>query len=403
MIRAWLRTWAPRAQVGLLFILCGCGDAPPAATPPAPDQATSADVTIIYPLPQSGDLGGLLAGTASGAAGELVPAGVFGLVPGPLDPRPGRATSGRGEAVRSRLRLMAVRIDPCFASRGEVPDAQCKNQIRLSFQGVRVEGGRARGDDGAVHVFVQLGRAELLDFAREILRARDAAGGYTPGPLGVHPLLRRQGLSGSFARALSAAILSHCGAARVSRMTFFIRSETPQSQWFFGVYDLTAGAFVPSPIPTTDQAAEVLNAGVQIGDELSGDMPAPTQPRDDLSLLLSTSQARAAGPAAQRSAFDAALRIENPRLHTPDTIDCVSCHVSTAVRRAAESTLGLSSADSPSRYPAQATLPHEGPARPTLENVHAITYLDDELGLNQRTTNESAEVAAAVTRLLQGR
>ena len=40
------------------------------------------------------------------------------------------------------------------------------------------------------------------------------------------------------------------------------------------------------------------------------------------------------------------------------------------------------------------------PARMSLENVHASSYLGSELGLSQRTVNESAAVARDLTALL---
>lgn len=46
-----------------------------------------------------------------------------------------------------------------------------------------------------------------------------------------------------------------------------------------------------------------------------------------MQLLGNLATAKAASKTAQQAAFDAALRIENPTKHSPDTIDCASCHV----------------------------------------------------------------------------
>lgn len=397
--------WRLAGSLGPLVILmlAACGN--PAMTPPGmtPKEAANTDVTILYPLPTGGDLRGLLPATARGAYGELVPAAAFALVPGPLDPRPNAATMGRGEAGRAGLRLVGVRIDPCFGDLGDIPDARCPNQIRLVFQGVRSEGVQARADDGAVHVFVALDRAELLAFAREILAARERAGGYAAGPLGPHPLLTAQGLSGTFAAELKAALLSHVGESRVTRLTFFLRTQARQSQWFFGLFDRdkATGQFTAQKIATTQFEQQALNAGLTIdGSGLAGNVPTPTSHADNLLLLLNTSEAKAASTASQRQAYDAALRIENPQRHSPETIDCVSCHVATPARRATEAALGLSAEGNASAYRSSRDLRFTGPARPSLENIHALGYLDAEPGVNQRTANESAAVADTITALL---
>lgn len=401
-------TWKRTCKtLPLLFSIAALGAALGAASPGCDPggptnlkEAANTDVTILYPLP-SADLAGLLRGTDKGMYGDLVPAAAFAQIPGPLDPRPGRATSRAGEAGRAGLFLVGLRLDPCFAALGDVPASSCKNQARLIFQGVRAENGKALGDDGAVHVFIDLDRAELLTFLREILAAKEQAGGYAPGPLAVHPLMKQQGLGGAFAKALNQAVLRHGGESRVSRVTFFLRTEARQSQWFFGIYDRKEGAFRRQGIATTLTQDQVLNAGISQGDELQGDTSTPTSDKDNMLLLLDTGRTRAASPSARQAAYDAALRIENPLKHTPETIDCVSCHAATPARWATEKALGLSSQGNANAYTSKRDLTFVGPPRPSLENVHALSYLDEEPGINQRTANESAEVADAMNRLLQ--
>lgn len=380
-----------------------------AAAPPI--EVANTDVTLVYPLPKAAELDLMLAATSSGAFGELVPAEAFAKLPGPLDPRPGAATTERGEAGRAKLRLVGARLDPCFADLGDTPAARCQNQLRLIFQGLRAEGDVVRADDGAVHVFVALTRDELLGLVRDLLAAKQRAGGYSEGPLGQHPLLKAQGLGSAFAAELRTALLLRSGAGRVTRVTFFLRSTARQGQWFFGVFDrerpvsgalvgLREGAFAAQKIPTTDFEQQVLDAGLAVAGELAGNVPTPTNHADNLLLLLDTAATRAASTTAQARAFDAALRIENPRRHSPDTIDCVSCHVATPARRATEAALGLSAQGNPNAYSATRSLAYAPPPRPSLENLHSLSYLDRELGLNQRTANETAAVATALAALL---
>jgi predicted subunit of tRNA(5-methylaminomethyl-2-thiouridylate) methyltransferase len=78
-------------------------------------------------------------------------------------------------------------------------------------------------------------------------------------------------------------------------------------------------------------------------------------------------------------------------------MDCVSCHTSTAALRvSAQSSTGADAyRTSDGKVPAYAA-----PAVPSLENVHALSYLGSELGINQRTANESHSVTVAVNALL---
>jgi hypothetical protein len=128
----WKRT---SKTLPLLFSIAALGCDPGGGPTTNLKEAVNTDVTILFPLP-SADLSGLLRGTDKGMYGDLVPAAAFSQIPGPLDPRTGRATSRAGEAGRAGLSLVGLRLDPCFANRGDVPESSCKNQARLVFQGI---------------------------------------------------------------------------------------------------------------------------------------------------------------------------------------------------------------------------------------------------------------------------
>lgn len=374
----------------------------PANMGPTRTELYNADVTIVYPLPPASDISLMVWGnTLSNSYGRLVPFSAFSQITVPLDPRPGSHTATTGTQAWSALRLVALRLDPCFGSRGEVPDAQCKNQVRLVFQGVHSVGTQAVAEDGAVHVYYELPRAELLTLAREIVSLTDRAGSYTEGPLGVHPILARQGVWGTFGQGLKGLIRRYVGEDRAVRVTYMARSDSEQSAWQLGGFERNGTLFQRLQVPTTTTTEQALFAGYPNAGELAGSTPTPTQSEDDVRTLLNSSLARAVDDSVRRAAYAAALRIENPTRHTADTIDCVSCHVAMATRLLGETHFGYSSAGLPDLFTSTRDLSFVAPSGPSLENLHAASYVGTELGVSQRTVNDTAAVATALSALLK--
>lgn len=418
---------AHRSSLGALsaclLLLAACPASPP--TEAAPDLAAAADlsapadlspspdlvvplrplrhqdVTLIYPLPPPQDVTLMVWASTYSAYGRLIPQALFAQLPTPLDPRPGARTRTTDMNGWTGLRLVGVRLDPCFGSRGEVPDAECKNQIRLVFQGVQAVGDVSASDDGAIHALYELPRAELLTVAREILNLTERAGGYAPAPLGPHPVLQREGLRGAFAEGLKVLLMRHLGESRLVRMTFISRADSLLSSWHFGAFERKGDAFERADLVTTTTKEQTLITQFPQGGNLLGSTPTPTQHADNLLLLINGTLARAVDEDTRARAFGAALRIENPLRHTPDTIDCLSCHVAQAARTFGEQGFGLSADGHPDRFSGPGDLRVVPPPPLSLENVHALSYLGTELGLAQRTVNESAAVARRLTELLE--
>ncbi len=374
---------------------------PPVSTTTSLKEVDRPDVTIVFPLPtRAADVESLLSGTAKAAHGELIPKAAFDQLDKPLDARSPGAAGKMMDGSRSGLRLVAVRLDPCFGDRGSTNDAECKNQMRLVFQGIDDREGTIGAADGAVHVFVELARDEFIKTVKRVLALKEASGAYAAAPLAVHPLMAKEGLAGSFAKGINSIVLEHAGDTRTTRMTFFVRTAARQPQWFFGIFEKKGPAFERASIATIDGQEQNLVGGLGGPSGLSGSTSTPTNSEDNLLLLLNTSQAESKSPAERKHAYDSLLRIENPTKHTPDTIDCVSCHVATPVRRVSETKFNLSATENANAFASTLPTTFEAPAVANLENIHALSYLGTELGINQRTANESAAVATAINKLL---
>ncbi len=85
----------------------------------------------------------------------------------------------------------------------------------------------------------------------------------------------------------------------------------------------------------------------------------------------------------------AALRVQNPTLHSAETMDCANCHLAEGARRIGESTFGLSTASAFQHARSLARVDE----RTSVTNLHAFSYLHRQVSIMQRTANESAMVA----------
>ena len=354
-----------------------------------------ADVSVAFPLPSSLAAPGLLAGTDLAAYGPLVDPAAFDLLP-PLDAHAAGSAASAGPTARAGLRLMALRLDPCF---GPVDGSACRAQLRLVFQGLEQTAPESvEVSDGAVHVFVELSTQELITLTRELVALTAASGGYPDAPLGVHPILAREGLGGPFATGLRQLVLRYAGAERSSRMTFFALLGAGATTWTFGLLDKVGGTYQPMTIATTGSRQQSLTTTFGPPGHLSASVEHATTHADDLTLLLDTAEAMRATPEARQRAFAAALRVQSPRVHTPDTIDCISCHTAAPAVRSAEAVFGLSSQGHAERF--APSTPVADPEAATIHNIHAFSYLGHQLAVSTRTANETAAVVEAMNTLL---
>lgn len=348
------------------------------------------DVSILFPLPTGAERDLLLGATSSGARGELVPQAT-------MDRLPRLVPEG---ASREDLRVVAARIDPCFPGLGVDDPGGCKNQIRLVLQPVAAQGGAepVSAKDAAVHAFYTMSREELTEVAKALLAAKHGARGSKRTSLGPHPLLVEQGLAGPFAEEVKSAILAHAGAENLTRVTFMTREAPRQPQWKFGGFDIDR---------TTHTAMEIASLGGATEQTFTtlmrnGRAEPQVAHEDDLSLLFSAFSTDAATEDERERAYTAALRVLNPGMHSPDTVDCVSCHTATSARIFAESKGHRPDGNEAAFVTAWNVALTKSPAAPRADNLHAFGYLGTEASVSQRVANESVVVAEYVNAKILG-
>jgi hypothetical protein len=323
----------PDAEAGVAPLVDASDEPVPATV------ARMNDVSILFPLPASADeLGLLLAPSASGSRGVLFPSDLYASEPIPF---------ARGGPTPTTyvpygdLRVVAMRIDPCFASLAPDPHGVgCTAQLRLVFQRVTELNDAAFADDSAMHLFYDLARDEFLALARALVALRIANDqGDELGPLAPHPIMVRQGLGGVMSQGVQSLILQYAGEQNLVRMAQADLVVDPDlGGWDMSVFDLgnTPDAAIPRAIPSI---ADVDGGSIFVEGVLAPLFPSPsstfgysvrfssiTTSADNISPLGNGDAGGLAVPDRQ-AALDALARVENPRDNSADTIDCLGCHM----------------------------------------------------------------------------
>lgn len=356
------------------------------------------DVSLLFPLAKSKAAfdRGYLTPASEARGGELLPSAPYEKAFGaPGSDGPGGTP---GAPLLSGLKLVSVRLDPCFGP-------ACQSQIRLVFQTLKLQGREAVAVDDGVHASYRLTRAELDDAVAKMVALRRTRGGDRRlGPLRPHPLLTTSAgdLDIPAAREVAALVTSLAGAQNLVRVTQFT-ANTGGAQWNFSGFDVDKGTRLAMPgLPEGNDTFTIFFAGFTKG-ELEGDpafAPASAAPKiDNMQVLGNRLTAEAAGPAARQQAFSAMLRLENPDLHTPDTTDCASCHAVEPVRHLiGERHFAADLASARGGFVADARfVAAEDLARtPSSDdvNVHMFSYKGATPSVHTRTVNETAAVVA---------
>jgi len=305
-------------------------------------------------------------------------------------------------ALYARTRVVSVRVDPCFPGSAPPAPPSCVKQVRLVAQPV-LNGGPDAGfaettEDATIHLFYALDDAAFDEVHRALWQLKAQAGATTDhAPLDVHPVMRAQGLDGAYAQAVKALVLEHCGAATLTRVAFMSVASFGRA-WRFGAFNVDAGALVADEIPRLNglTAQNVQELGTE---EFRNGSLLPSPPGDDLDTLLSESALRLADQRTLTRALTSALRIEHPERSSPKTVDCGSCHVASRARRHAEASRqwDTTSWDDAFHAPPRFDISRVDGAGDDPTALRAFGYFGSRSALSQRTINESAVIAEALS------
>lgn len=382
----------------VLFVLIslGCGGAALHVEPPPPGRPrlTLNDVSFLLPLPAVNREGSLLGVADDGAMGPLLPRRLY-------DGLPLLVEKVKAEQLYGELRVVSVRVDPCFPGSAPPAAPSCVKQVRLVAQPLTVKDGVLTTRDATVHLFYSLSDAAFASVTATLFELDAAAGELTDGPLDVHPVIRRQGLDGPYHGKLKARLLEVCGLATLTRVAFMAVDEAGV-QWRFGAFDVVGGALVDDLIPRLPTLK--VQAVQEFGTEsFRNGALVPAAPNDPLDLLLRESEMRFADRRTLDKALTSALRIEHPDRSSPKTVDCASCHVASRARRNAERFHQVDSSGHADLFAAPGfDLTRLDAVKDEPRALRAFGYFGRDSAFSQRTINESAAVAKALEALRPG-
>jgi hypothetical protein len=341
---------------------------------------TMNDVTYLLPLPASIHEANLFAPFSEGQKGRLIPREHI-IEAGFLD---------RKESIEDslgKLRAVAVRLDPCFKMSGV-----CVPQIRMIFQPMLKLRTDVKTQDAAVHSFYNLTQLEFDQLMGQIEVLKNSNPQSEMG-LTIHPIMLAEGYSGPFAQEFYKIILKYAGQDNLSRVTF-MQVNTGGDLWNFFGFDVANDQLLPIQIPRIATKVQGFQVATYNGKHFNMGrvFPEPTGDQDLLGALVKE-QVALKDAAGMKKSTMAILRIENPDVHSPETMDCVSCHLTHAAGGVAfsEQPLWLNDPEvAPWRFQG-GVLNNSGKKR-DVRVMRALGYFDREPITSQRVVNESKAI-----------
>ncbi len=356
------------------------------------------DVSYLYPLNATSMLGPKM----SGPKGQLLPASMSKFFESDLI-----VSVNRPEKTYPILKSVGVRIDNCFQFTTN-PNEVCSKQIRIVWQPVyKDETKKLTTWDAAIHTFYNLTDAE---FNRLTIKLQNLKKKYelntTKLPLQVHPGFSLPLKQLQFAKDLNTIILSYCGYENLARMTF-MKMVTENIWWSFGGVDRAIdNTWGPIQIPrmvNEDTKQDFFNDGFNDPVGMRGSIvPSLPAKNDNLSpLLIGVNMYNE--DSKIESFKEASLtwnRILNPKAFNTTNMDCVHCHIAGLTRTWAEvkhsnvmkkinTDLGKYTQAFKNRH----NLKNVTDKKDTTKSLRSFGYFHNAPFVNERTINESAEVA----------
>jgi hypothetical protein len=367
-----------RSWLSALVAVAGCGDN---LELPYDHSVDAADVSILYPLPDTVDQ--LIRPAEEAAYGQLFPEPLFPTVIGPVDVA----------VTYGDMRLIALRVDPCSARKN------CNPEVRAIFQPILVGAdGELTVADGAIHVFYGMPKAELVAFQKEILRLKLRYGtGIDYGPtLGMQPILAATGPNGEFALGLHALVLEHLGESRIERFTERNHQIPGQDRWDFYLFDRVDADLVRQTIATTSTDEQQVT-GTPADPAAAGGIILVNPPLDSAVLAIVDENRPPAATDAIRMGFARAIELQDPTKENSESIDCVSCHLAEGGRHVGVSQYGLTATGA---FQSDRSLAYERDLA-AITDLHMFAYDGRYVSVTQRVANESAVIAEAMQALVK--
>lgn len=289
------------------------------------------DLSLLLPLPDVHEIDLLL---SPQHPNQLLPESAYRFLP-VLTPLIDHDT-----CYQNNLKVIAIRFDPCFTE--GVGPQKCQSQIRLVWQPLIIDRktNRITTVDAAVHSFYQLTPEQWTLALDELKRISSTDPSL---PLTIHPIIQKEGYNGPYWQSIQNLVLKYASQNNLSRAT--VMTVRMDRVWGFQGIDKKNSQWTQIEIPTlkspNNPQAKVVNQAFFLEPESLFDV---TEFKGGVTLietanktwfkLISDSKKYAdrIQDSELQDLMGKAYRIENPELHNPGTIDCVSCHIAQTVR-----------------------------------------------------------------------
>lgn len=357
------------------------------------------DVSYLMPLPANIGQDSLLRIDTSAAGGALLDPELVKKMP-----RLVMSLSDRG--ILESLRVVGVRIDPCFPMPTPM---DCQRQVRLIWQ-IIVQGSdkQVQTLDAALHSFYSLTPVEFEKLLKEISLWKEKFQVKTDGlPLQVHPAWQKDKDQSLALIEFQSLLLRFVGKKNLFRVTNMLLRGA-NDMWAFQTFEIHEGKFQMQPIPRLDgRLAQTFVNTAQPPNRFSGSgiLPFPTK-GDTLNRIVADS-----GSAMQASEeeilkeFAAAVKAENPKEFNAENMDCVSCHVAQSAKLWSlnfRKDVNFSQALKTFEFKnPNYNLENLNPQAANTQNLRAFGYFGSDISLSQRVINESSEVADILNQKFQ--
>lgn len=247
-----------------------------------------------------------------------------------------------------------------------------------------------------MHSFYELGDEDFQDILNQVLELKSKFPIVGDKALTVHPIIKAQGLGGEFYQILIQKVLSKIGAKNLSKVTF-MQVSAEGHMWIFGGFNVAGDKTSMIVIPKVDVIRQSFTNAAEPFFWFQGGMfPEPRGDKENINLL--TTDSRKIAPEHETLIIEnvvSAFKFENPTLHNPGTVDCVSCHLAGPAKFWALGQfpwLQIDTKRGEDIYKFGRDLRNISPMQPHTDVLRAFGYFDNRPIVSQRTINESAEI-----------
>lgn len=349
------------------------------------------DVSYLMPLPETLGSDQLLQLRTPARGGDL-------LEPRWVEEMP-RLAMGITEAqILNQLRVVGVRIDPCFPLPTPL---DCQRQVRLVWQILAKDRqNQITSIDAALHSFYVLTEREFKSLLSEIQAWKTKHQVQTAGkPLQIHPAWSEAKDQSPALHDFQKILTRYIGAENLIRVTNMLLRGAGD-MWAFQTFEFRDGLFEMQKIPRLkDSLVQTFINFAVPADHFGGQgmTPLPSG-KETVNLISSDSKAFENGNEdILLREFEVVVKIENPKAFNAENMDCVSCHVAQPLKHWALNKRGgprLTETLALTEYKnSKFNLQNLSTQAASTKNLRAFGYFGNQMALSQRVIHESADVA----------